>query len=185
MQEGTTVGRECGASAHTARNYFQILEDTLLGRWLPAYRKRPKRRVQQSPKFYFSDVGVVNLLTRRWRLELGSELFGKAFENWVMHELTAYNHYRERYLDLHYWRLASGVEVDFVVGALQIAIEAKATKRVHNDHLKGLREIKEEYPSVAQRIVVCLEPKGRRLEDGTLIVPYQQFIHMLWSGELF
>lgn len=97
----STVGRECSASPHTARNYFQILEDTLLGRWLPAYRKRPKRRVQQSPKFYFSDVGVVNFLTRRGRLEVGSELFGKAFENWVMHELTAYNHYRERHMDLH------------------------------------------------------------------------------------
>src|SRR5690606_15649866 len=50
---------DCGVSSTTIKNYFDILEDTLIGRWLPAYRKRPKRKIQSSPKFYFSDVGVV------------------------------------------------------------------------------------------------------------------------------
>ena len=90
----STIARECAVSSHTIRGYFQILEDTLLGRWLPAYRHRPKRRVLISPKFYFDDVGVVNFLARRGVLEPGSELYGKAFENWLFHEVTAYNHYR-------------------------------------------------------------------------------------------
>ncbi len=59
------IARECGVSGHTVKSYFGILEDTLLGRWLPAYRRRPKRRVIGALKFYFADVGVVNRLARR------------------------------------------------------------------------------------------------------------------------
>ena len=39
---------------------------------------------------YFADVGVVNRLARRGELLPGSELYGKAFENWVFHELSAF-----------------------------------------------------------------------------------------------
>jgi len=105
------IARECGVSSHTTKNHFQILEDTLFGRWLPAYRKRPKRRVIGVPKFYFVDVGLVNRLARRGVLQPGSELYGKAFANWVFHELTAFMHNREYEGNLSYWRLASGIEI--------------------------------------------------------------------------
>ena len=107
-----------------------FLVDTLLGRFLPAYTKRPKRRIVQSPKFYFADVGVVNHLAKRGALRPGSELFGKAFENWVLHELNAHSRYSGLHHDLSYWRIAGGTEVDFVVNDLQVAIEAKSTARV-------------------------------------------------------
>src|SRR5664280_1027351 len=56
----SNIARDCGVSSNTVKGHFGILEDTLLGGWLPAYTKRPKRRVIGAPKFYFSDVGVVN-----------------------------------------------------------------------------------------------------------------------------
>ena len=95
----TTIARDAGVSSQTVRGYFEILEDTLLGRFLPAYRRRPKRRVVAAPKFYFGDVGVVNFLAKRGAVRAGGELFGKAFENWVFHELCCYNSYRARYAD--------------------------------------------------------------------------------------
>ena len=91
----STIARECGVSSHTVKGYFGILVDTLLGRWMPAYTRRPKRRVIGAPKFYFTDVGVVNHLARRGTLEPRSELYGKAFENWVFHELCAHAAYGE------------------------------------------------------------------------------------------
>ena len=141
----TTIARDCGVSAYTVKEYFQILVDTLLGRFLPAYRRRPKRRVIQTPKFFFADVGVVNHLARRGRLHPAGELFGRAFENWVFHELSAYAAYRAPDTELAYWRLASGVEVDFIVDDLRVAIEAKATRQAHADHLKGLRALADEH----------------------------------------
>lgn len=179
-----SIARDCGASAPTVKEYFQILVDTLLGRWLPAYRRRPKRRVIQAPKFYFADVGVVNLLARRGPLQPGSELFGKAFENWVGHELTAYRAYRRAFDDLAYWRLASGIEVDFVIDAAEVAVEAKASANIHRDHLVGLRELAREYPRVKRRIVVSLESRPRRTEDGIDILPARVFAERLWAGEI-
>ncbi|MBM4118285.1 ATP-binding protein [bacterium] len=178
-----TIARECGVTGPTAKGYFGILEDTLLGRWLPAYRKRPKRRVIGAPKFYFADVGVVNRLARRGELQAGSELYGKAFENWVFHELSAHRAYRDADVTLAYWRLASGIEVDFIVNDMQVAIEAKASPRVTNDHLKGLRQLAADQ-RVGRRIVVSLEQKSRRTEDGIEILPAALFAKRLAEGSL-
>jgi len=180
----STIARDCGVSSPAVKEYFQILVDTLLGRYLPAYTRRPKRRVIQAPKFYFADVGVVNLLARRGRLEPGGELFGKALENWVFHELSAHREYSELYYDLSYWRLPSGIEVDFVLGDMRVAVEAKATARVTSDHLRGLREVFTEHPKIRRRVLVCLEETPRRTEDGILVLPALRFTQMLWQGEL-
>lgn len=180
----SNIARECGVSSQTTKSHFQILEDTLLGRWIPAYRKRPKRRVIGAPKFYFSDVGVVNRLARRGDLRPGSELYGKAFENWVCHELTSYGAYRDLTFGLSYWRLASGIEVDFIVGDMEVAIEAKSSERITSDHLKSLRTLIEDHPRVSRRIVVCREPRARRTDDGIEILPAKTFVRKLWDGEV-
>jgi predicted AAA+ superfamily ATPase len=179
----STIARDCGVSAYAVTGYFQILVDTLLGARLPAYRKRPKRRVIQADKFYFADVGVVNHLARRGRFEPGGELFGRAFENWVFHELSAYRAYRGFGFELAYWRLASGIEVDFVVDDFRVAIEAKATRQVHADHLKGLRQLAADQ-RVRRRVVVSLDDRARRTEDGIEILPARAFAERLWGDEL-
>jgi predicted AAA+ superfamily ATPase len=180
----SNIARECGVSSHTTQSHFQILEDTLLGRWLPAYRKRPKRRVIGAPKFYFADVGIVNRLAKRGELLPGSELYGKAFENWVFHELTAYVSYRGVDAELSHWRLASGIEVDFVLGDMRVAIEAKSSERITRDHLKGLRRLVEDHPRVGRRVVVCREPRARKTDDGIEILPVASFVKRLWAGDL-
>lgn len=181
----TNIARECAVSSTTVKGYFSILEDTLLGRWLPAYRKRPKRRVAAAPKFYFADVGLVNYLARRGELSPGSELFGKAFENWCFHELVTFNAYAERFAELSHWRLASGLEVDFLVDEAGLAIEAKASERITNRQLKGLRQLVQDQPHFDRRLIVCLEPRPRRTEDGIDILPCDVFTTRLWAGELF
>ena len=149
------------------------------------YRRRPKRRVIGAPKFYFADVGVVNHLARRGRLEPGSELFGKAFENWVFHELCAYNAYSESLAVLSYWRLASGIEVDFIVNDMAVAIEAKSARKATSDHLNGLRNLAQDHPRVRQRILVCLEAKAFKTEDGIWVFPAAEFAARLAAGDVF
>lgn len=179
-----TVARDCGVSAPTVKSYYEILEDTLLARTLPAYVLRPKRRTVQSSKFYFSDVGVVNYLAQRGSIVVRTPNWGKAFENWVFHELTTYLEYKSRPEQLSYWRLSTGVEVDFIVGHMLCAIEAKASERINQDHLKGLRELKVDY-AVGSRIVVSMESISRVTEDGIQILSYLDFAGKLWRGELF
>ncbi len=179
----SNVARECGVSAPTAKAYFGILSDTLLARWLPRWQRRAKRRLAGAPKFYFDDVGVVNRLAKRGSLERGSAAYGRAFENWVFHELSAFVSYRDLDERLSYWRLPSGIEVDFVVGEMRSAFEAKASSKITADHLKGLRTLAEEHPGVS-RAVVCLEPRPRRTADGIDIIPAKDFAVRLWQGDL-
>ncbi len=68
---------------------------------------------------------------------------------------------------------------------MQLAVEAKASARITSDHLKGLRHLARDHPRVGRRIVVCLEPKVRRTDDGIEILPAATFIRRLWRGELF
>ncbi len=179
--------RQCGKTTVLRQSYPDA-------RWIDLLRAEEYRRYLQNPellreeiaapKFYFSDVGVVNFLAKRGQLEPGSELFGKAFENWVFHELSAHNSYLEAYADISYWRLASGIEVDFIIDA-DVAIEAKATHKVTTDHLKGLRQLFLDYPGIKRRMVVNLEPKPRRTDDGIDIMPVGVFVRALADGEIF
>jgi predicted AAA+ superfamily ATPase len=178
------IARECGVSANTVREYFQILVDTLLGRFLPAYTHRPKRRVIQASKFYFADVGVVNHLARRGRLEPGGALFGQALESHIHHELSAFREYRSRDWNLAYWRLASGIEVDFVLarGEIDVAIEVKASARTSDHDLRGLRSLAVDQPGIRRRMLVCLESRRRVTSDGVEILPVATFLRDLWTG---
>lgn len=179
------IARECAVSATTVKEYFQILLDTLLGSFVEGYQKRPKRRAYSSPKFYFFDVGVIGFLTKRGVIQQGSELFGKAFENWVYHELYTYSNYKNKFANISYWRLTSGAEVDFVVNDLELVLEVKGTSFVRDDHLKGLRSIKDEYKNIKKRVIVSCDQNPRETSDGILILPYKDFVQSLWSGDFF
>ena len=112
-------------------------------------------------------------------------MFGKAFENWAYHELSAYLSYEKRYEEVCHWRTKSGIEVDFIIGECLAAIEVKGVDNVHSQHLKGLRSFVSEYPDTKNKICVCLAEHDRLTEDGIRILGVQSFVTKLWAGELF
>jgi len=175
------IASECGVSGPTVKEYYQILVDTLIGRYLPAFRKRAKRRVIEAPKFYFFDLAPVIHLTRRGHVEPGSELFGRAFEHFIWMEIVAHSGYSGQNYPVAYWRTASGFEVDFVLGDGEVVLEVKSSAMVDERHLKGLRAFKEEH-KVKRSIVVSLDPESRRTMDGIEILPWGKFLNQMWSG---
>jgi len=183
MVQFSTMARDCGVSAPTVKTYYQILEDTLIGTWVPVYRKRPKRRVILAPKFYFFDVGVVGFLTRRGRVEEGSELFGRTLEHFLYMELAAHRRYSGLLYPVSYWRTASGLEVDFVLGDHEVALEVKGTPSVQSHHLKGLAAFGEEYRT-RRRILVSCDPRPRSLPGGMEVLPWRVFLDALWGGKV-
>jgi predicted AAA+ superfamily ATPase len=180
-----TIAREIGVAANTVRGYFDILVDTLLATWVPAWTKRAKRRVIQAPRFWFFDVGIVNELTRRGPLAPGSTDFGTAFEHFIFMELRAHQTYsaRDVGLPVSYWRTASGIEVDFILGNAAVAVEVKATDTPTTDHLKGLRAWREEHPK-SRCLLVCRVTRQRRTDDGIEILPWREFLRRLWRNEV-
>ena len=179
----SNIAMECGVSAPTVKEYFHILEDTMVGRFLLAFRRRAKRRLIGAPKFYFFDIGIVAHLARRGEVHAGSELFGKAFEHLIYMEILAHSSYSGLFYPLTYWRTASGFEVDFVLGDAEVAVEAKSTGSVNNRHLKGIRAFRDEY-NVRHTIVVSMDPRPRRTEDGVDILPWRVFLNRLWGNEI-
>lgn len=179
----SNIAREVGLSASTIRDHYAILQDTLMGAFLPAYTQRAKRRTIYAPKFYFRDVGVVNYVTKRGQIQYGSELFGKAFENWVFHELSLHSRYSEKFYDISYWRITSGAEVDFILGKAETAIEVKGKEKITSNDFKGLLQFKEEYPQVKKLIIVSLEKRPRLINNGILVLPFGEFLTNLWQGK--
>jgi predicted AAA+ superfamily ATPase len=178
----TNVAREAGVSAKVVRRYFEILEDTLLGARLPAWKRARDRRMIQTEKFYLFDVGVANYLARRRPLPENPD-FGKSFEHWVLMELLNYRRYREPDLDIRFWRTSTGLEVDFVLGEMDAAIEVKASRRVHEDDLRGLEALRESH-RVKGRFVVCLEKEPRIVRGDIEILPWADFVVRLWNGDV-
>jgi predicted AAA+ superfamily ATPase len=182
MVNYSNIASECGVSSPTIKEYFQILEDTMTGRFLQSYQKKPKRRVILAPKFYYFDIGVANYLLKRGRIEHGSEAFGKAFEHFIYLELFAHSHYTDLNYPISYWRTASQLEVDFILGENEVAVETKSSNMVNPRHLKGLRSFAEEY-KVKKSIIVSTDPHPRRIENID-ILPWQVFLDKLWAGEI-
>jgi len=177
------IASECGVSAPTVKEYFSILEETLIAYIIPAFTRNVKRRVIQSPKFYYFDVGIANFLLKRTSVNPGSPEFGHAFEHFIMQEIIAYIGYFRPLQNLSYWRTSSGYEVDVIIGNAEVAIEIKSSDEVQSHHTKGLKAFSEEFPN-CRLIVVSLDKYARRL-NNVEVYPALEFLSMLWNGVFF
>ncbi len=182
MINNNNIAQDCGVSATTVSSYFDILEDTLIGYRIPAFRKVMKRRLMQAPRFYYFDVGVANHLLHRKEMVRGTEEYGHAFEHLVIQELYAYLKYNHSEEQLSYWRTYTGIEVDAVIGDARVAIEIKSVEEVMNKHLKGLKTFGEEYPQ-SRRIIVSLDRINRVIGDVECLY-IKDFLSLLWNGKI-
>ena len=182
MVNYNNIATDCGVSANTVKAYFEILQETMIGYMLPAFATVQKRRLIKAPKFYYFDVGIVNYLCNRRKMEPGSADFGHAFEHLIVQELMAYISYAHLRKKLSYWRTTSGFEVDLVYGDAQVAIEIKSSQEIQPKHLKGLKAFGEEYPA-ARKISVSLDVAYRKL-NNVEVWPVKQFLNDLWQGDI-
>jgi len=176
------IAKDCGIDYRTVKDYFEILEDTLVGYLIPGFTKTKKRMSVQAPKFYYFDVGIANYLRNRRNIQLGSVDFGHAFEHFVIQELIAYLGYNEKNEQLSYWRTNTGYEVDAIIGNGRVAIEIKSVEEIQSRHLKGLRAFKEEFPDC--RLVAVSFDSRPRITNGAEVFPVIDFLKMLWNHEI-
>lgn len=178
-----SVAGDAQVPARTVREYYALLEDTLVGTMLPPLSTRGGRKTIAKGKFYFFDVGVMRALREPtgYPRPLTAAELGPALEHLIFQELFAYLQYFARSTPLSFWRTYTKQEVDFVVGD-SLAVEVKATQSVRDKHLRGLRALAEER-SLRRRIVVCREPMWRRMGDVE-VFPVEAFLRALWAHEL-
>ena len=183
MVNYTNIAQDCGVDAKTVKEYFSILTETLIGYMVPAFSRTVKRKLNQSPKFYYFDVSLPNYLLHRTNLQPGSDDFGHAFEHLIMQEIIAYLGYNDISHTLSYWHTHSEYEVDAVLGDGTVAIEFKSAREVQSKHLRGLKAFKEEHPD-ARLIIVSLDVAPRLFNDVE-VMPATHFLKELWNKHIF
>lgn len=185
----TNIAQDCAVSAKTVKEYFSILEETMLGFYLPAYTRIVKRRLTLSPKFYYFDVAIPNHLLHRVPLKQGTDIYGHALEHLVIQELRAFLSYtygEEK--AMNYWRTLDGkYEVDALISdrttnEVRIAIEVKSSDNVSSSDTKGLKAFGEEHPD-AKLILLSMEERPRMI-NGIEVWPVVEFLQRLWDGKM-
>ncbi|MEW5982958.1 MAG: DUF4143 domain-containing protein [Acidobacteriota bacterium] len=178
------IARDAAVARPTVQGHFATLVDTLVGVWLPAWRRRAKVKEIASPKFYFFDPGVARALGGRLREPLDASERGFLLETWVLHELRAAIAYGNLGGQLAFWRTPSGSEVDFVWsrGPRAVGVEVKAARAWRPDDgtaLKGL---------VSAGVLTSghgVYAGPRELRDGPIRVwPLHRFFDRLAAGNI-
>jgi predicted AAA+ superfamily ATPase len=174
----TKISRESGVALSTLRQFYGVLEDTLVGFSVPAFSRSGATRVLKTPRFFIFDTGVRNALSR---LPLDPRILategGNLFEQWVACELAA----RLRYLGpshrLSFWRTVDGAEVDFVIETPRqvIPIEVKYTANPDPSDARGIERFLARFPRLARRgFVVCRADRPEQLTRHVRAIPWEQ-----------
>jgi predicted AAA+ superfamily ATPase len=175
------VASDAEVAPSTVREYFSVLEDTLLGWTLEPWREARKRKAIQTAKFYLFDPGVMHELAGTTALERNSDLYGRSFEHFIGMELRAHASYARTGESLHFWRSKHGHEVDFLIGG-RIAVEVKASRRTSLRDARGLLALKEE--NVAKRYFLVSEDPIAARREGIEFLPWTTFLTRLWDGAI-
>lgn len=178
----SNLSRECEIERKTAEGYMSVMEDLLLGFFLPVFTKRAKRATSVHPKFYYFDAGVYRSLRPKGPLDRSEEIEGHALEGLVAQHLRAWNAYGGDKYTLSFWRTRSGTEVDFVIygsGGFW-GIEVKNTAKIRDEELKPLRSFVEDYPEA--KGLFLYRGKDRLKKGNILCLPCEDFLVQLKPG---
>lgn len=181
----SSIARDAHVSRSTVSTYFEILEETLIGRWLPAWRLKARVKEVAHPKFYFFDCGVTRAIQNRLRDKPTTEEKGALLETYVFHELSAYMSYADCGGKLAYWRTPDGVEVDFLWHRANrsVAIEVKASLNWKKEFDKGLDALWSSKNKPQRSFGVYLGHNVLK-KDWGYVLPIGHFLKKLWDGDI-
>ncbi|MCY4643165.1 MAG: ATP-binding protein [Bacteriovoracales bacterium] len=121
------LGANLGKTAHTIKNYIDLLQQTFIVRKLEPYIENVKKRVIKSPKIYIRDTGLLHahLGIENINELFGHPIYGASFESYIVenicHHLPHWNPF--------FYRSSYGAELDLVLekAGKIIAIEIKSS----------------------------------------------------------
>lgn len=180
------IARDAAIARQTAQEFFQILVDTLLASWLPAWKL--KRAVKQiaHPKLYVFDSGIVRHLAGNAHLAMQAEERGFLLETFLLHELHAFLHYADKDYPIAYWKTHDGTEVDFVIETKRglVAIEVKSSDRWDARWNTGLDKLREMQPKGVLATFGVYTGTRPLVQGGTTVLPWRTFLERLWADDL-
>jgi uncharacterized protein len=188
------VAREAQVPRSTVDGYFELLQDTLLGFLLPAYRPGLKVREAARPKFYWVDAGIARACAGLLRDPLAADWRGAALETLVFHELRTWNAVSSKHRPICYYRTAAGVEIDFVIETRKrqmgvcpqvVCLEVKHTDRWQRKWERPMRDLAADGRIETARQIGIYRGSRRYHYDGIDVLPVETFLQELHSGLIF
>jgi len=191
---GQNIAREAAVPRSSVDVYFSILNDTLLGHFLPVWRPRLKIRETSHPKFYWFDSGVARAAAGWLRDPVDRLWKGFALETLLFHELRVYNETSGKHRPISYYRTASGVEIDFIIETRKasgnepphiICIEVKLAPKWDRGWERAMRDLRSQSGVRADRLFGIYTGTQKYHFDGLNVWPVEDFLKALHSGEVF
>ena len=137
-----SLSNDVGVDAKTIRHWLSILEASFIVYKLPPYFESFGKRAIKSPKYYFTDVGLLCFLLGIEKTTQISRdpLVGNIFENLVVIECLKARYNQGKLANLYFFRDSNGKEVDIVFqsGRTLSAIECKSASTYSSSQFKGL-----------------------------------------------
>lgn len=163
------ISQDIGTDDKTVKNYFSILEDTLLGFFLPCYHKSIRKQQRQAPKFYFFDTGVKRALDKQLETSLvkNTYSYGNIFEHRILLECFYLNEYLRKNFSFYYLKTKDQNEIDLIIerpGKPDILVEIKSTQQIHKRHTSKLSHFKKDWPSPCKAQVWSQEKTAKIIE---------------------
>ena len=175
------LSRDLGITQPTVKSWAGVLEASYLAHFLPPWFRNYGKRVVKTPKLYFHDSALVNLLTRQPdpAAALAGPMGGALLEGWVVTEAANAFMSLGRKPDLYFWRSHDGLEVDLLIlinGKLQ-PVEIKLTATPLAGHVEPLNRFVAFAGDDAtkQGLLVCRTETQRTLPDGHIAMPWTSF----------
>ena len=171
------IARDVGITDITVKSHFQLLEDTLLGFFLPSYHTSIRKQQRSSSKFYFFDLGVQRAITRSLTVPLVPQTYayGKAFEHFIILELSRLIAYLRNDFTFSYLKLTEQLEIDLVIerpGKSIVIIEIKSSNNITEDHVRALVRYRADFPG-CEAICISTDPFEKEI-NGITCLPWQK-----------
>lgn len=177
-----SLSSDVGADAKTIKRWLSILEASFIVFKLSPYFENFGKRVIKSPKYYFTDTGLLSYLLGIEKPAQVSRdpLVGGLFENLVILEALKARYNQGLIPNLYFFRDSGGNEIDLLQqsGRDLVGIEIKSSSTYNANFKKGLNRFNENTAPLARRYIIY-NGEAREFSDGLEAVPFAR------TSELF
>lgn len=180
------IARDVGVDDKTIKQYFSILEDTLIGFFLEPFQHSFRKRLSLKPKFYYFDIGVSNALARRLSVPLvsGTHAYGNAFEHFIILEVIRLSSYYYQEFQFSYLRTKDDAEVDLIVerpGERTLFIEIKSSDNVSPEKLTVFSRLAKDFGE-CEAICLSRDIRAKKIENIT-VLPWREGLKKFFTKE--
>lgn len=188
------IARETGRSSMIVSQWYDILEETLLGFRLNPYRPGFKVREVGHPKFYWFDPGVARVAAQIDVNDFGSTEMGAALETLLLNEIRIYQEISHKPKNISYYATPGAGEIDLIIElrpktidrpAEFLSLEIKAAIKWKSDFERPSRALKEFAKEKHKRMIGVYLGTERLTQNGFEVYPVMNFVQELFAGRIF